>query len=359
MKVFLDESGYAGEDLINRDQPVFVLVSTILNGKECQEIYTEIFKDINKRELKHSQLSRGINGQSRIIELVKAMQDKERKVISSVAHKEYVLLTMLVEWWVEPSMRLQGIDLYDRGGNIGLCNLIYSTLLNIEGTSFLENFLGSFQEMMRKRSHEAYLTFWNDLNEHLQNCDDLVRDALTWFIGGEKDLGFDHLLSLPTKIMDIAVSTAALTVSHWRGKGQEKLEIFHDRSSRMAEEQWLWDQLVKMEIPPRLVGYDRRKMQFPLNVISTRFCDSKDYLQLQYADLIAGATAKWAEAAWNEAKKSKYTVALEEAGIAKFIFDLLWPTNKVTPEELGTDSDNAGDIVEFLARKIKISNGKS
>lgn len=358
MKLFLDESGYTGEDLINKDQPVFVLASNVLTDEECQEFFREIFKDIKTGELKHKELSKDIKGQTRIIELVKALQGKYGKVVSSVAHKEFVLLTMLVDWWVEPSMRQHGIDLYDRGGNIGLCNLIYLTLFNTEGPSFLEKHLGSFQIMMRKRTSESYRTFWNDLRGHFDNCDKLVRDTLLWFLGGEKDLGFNYLTSLPEKTMDIAVTTAMLTVSHWRDQTGEQLEVIHDMSSRMAKQKWLWDQLVGAEISPRIVGYDRRRMQFPLNVNSTQFCDSRDYLQLQYADLIAGSTAKWAEAAWNEAKRSKYTDALEEAGISKFIVDLLWPTDKVTPEELGTDSENAGNIAEFLAPKIEIPNAK-
>ena len=43
MKLFLDESGYTGEDLINVDQPWFVLASTILGDDEAKALSQDIF----------------------------------------------------------------------------------------------------------------------------------------------------------------------------------------------------------------------------------------------------------------------------------------------------------------------------
>jgi hypothetical protein len=38
---------------------------------------------------------------------------------TEVWHQELTLVTTMVDCWVEESTRLHGIDLYDRGGNIG------------------------------------------------------------------------------------------------------------------------------------------------------------------------------------------------------------------------------------------------
>jgi hypothetical protein len=38
VEVFLDEAGYTGPDLINRDQPAFVLASTILDADRCRAL---------------------------------------------------------------------------------------------------------------------------------------------------------------------------------------------------------------------------------------------------------------------------------------------------------------------------------
>jgi uncharacterized protein DUF3800 len=150
MKVFFDESGYTGEDLINKDQPVFVLASTILDDSEAKVIVQDIFKGVQAQELKHSSLKKTFSGQRRLIEFLKVLKQFADKVGTNISHKEYELVCMLVEWWVEPYCHQDGIDLYEKGANIGLSNLIYITLLNVEGKDFLQEHLGNFQKMRKE-----------------------------------------------------------------------------------------------------------------------------------------------------------------------------------------------------------------
>jgi hypothetical protein len=51
MQLFLDESGFTGEDFANRGQPVFVIASTRANEQFCRDVYSEVFKDVKAREL--------------------------------------------------------------------------------------------------------------------------------------------------------------------------------------------------------------------------------------------------------------------------------------------------------------------
>ena len=43
MDLFMDEAGYTGPDLVNRDQPVFVLASTVLTEAEARDLLTTCF----------------------------------------------------------------------------------------------------------------------------------------------------------------------------------------------------------------------------------------------------------------------------------------------------------------------------
>ena len=47
MQLYLDESGYTGEDLANRDQPIFVLAGLAVEGVE-----EKFFSEIKAAELK-------------------------------------------------------------------------------------------------------------------------------------------------------------------------------------------------------------------------------------------------------------------------------------------------------------------
>jgi hypothetical protein len=43
MDVFLDEAGYTGPDLINAEQPMYILASTIIDEKEARGQILKIY----------------------------------------------------------------------------------------------------------------------------------------------------------------------------------------------------------------------------------------------------------------------------------------------------------------------------
>lgn len=131
----------------------------ILDDSECEALHRSIFKGNKSQELKHTALVRKSNGQERILEFLRALHGRRDRVGVYVVHKEFSLITMMVDWWVEPSMKQHGYDLYHRGGHIALSNLSYVTLMNIASQSFLRHFLQKFQAMMRERTPEQYEKF--------------------------------------------------------------------------------------------------------------------------------------------------------------------------------------------------------
>lgn len=356
MKIFLDESGYTGEDLMNTEQPWFVLTSTILNDTEANALAREFFGGVQAQELKHSKLRKTERGRRRVIECIKALKNLPNKVATSIAHKNYALVSMMVEWWVEPSMRTDGVNLYENGANLGLTNLMYITMLHLQGHQFLKNDLANFQAMMRDRTLESYNTFWRTLNLHFNSAEKAAQDLLVLTLYAEKRLGFKHLLKLPEKIMDIALPTAVVSVAHWRKNSEEPSEVLHDESSSMSREKWLWDQLVGPSVEAKTFAYNGRTMMFPIGVTSTRFLRSEDYLQLQIADIVAGSTAEWCKSKSTE-QTSEYTEALEEAGVSQLIFDGLYPSKHVTPKELGTEGSDFNELLDFVSSRIIVPEG--
>src|SRR6516225_6176186 len=69
MLIYMDESGFTGEDLLHLQQPVFVHVSTCLSDEECAALAKDHFSGVQGDELKHKRLGRRPNGQSRILDL--------------------------------------------------------------------------------------------------------------------------------------------------------------------------------------------------------------------------------------------------------------------------------------------------
>lgn len=354
MEVFLDESGYTGEDLSNLEQPVFVLASTILTNEVSGEILTECFPKSRAGELKHSVLASRTRGKERIVHFIHELGRHSPEVATFVVHKQYALVTYMIDWWVEPAMRREGIDLYNRGGNIGLSNLIYYTLSSLLPDRAFYQHLTRFQTMMRMRTPRSYNEFWRPVYQAFHKATDgPLKDIFVFLLGGEKKLGFDNLLTLPRPSIDPALTCALPIIQHWHDVCKKPLTVIHDQSSAMASGMWIWEILVSKEVPKVEVGYDRRKIRFPLNVEKTRLENSKEYLQLQFADLLAGATATFGKGLLKQATDSSYAGALREAGIEEFIIGGLWPSNEVDPDMLETVGDNKGSLVEFTYELLR------
>ncbi len=353
MNIYMDESGYTGQDLTHPDQPVFVLVSTNLEDGESKEIYQDLFAQTRARELKHVQMVRTPRGRRLVVEFIKAIKEKKNRFTSCVVDKEFALLSYLVDLWVEPAMHADGIDLYDKGANIGLCNVLFMCLRTFQSPDYLRKHLIRFQRMMRERTLKSYEQFWRPMWQDFHHLKKETSNLIVLFLGSEKKLGFPYLQTLGPRSIDLALPIAMIMISHWRDQTSEPLHIFHDRSSALAKDRQLWDIVVSSKANDTVVGYDRRKVHFPLNVAGTTFVDSKNHLQVQFCDLLAGATAAWASGLAGKTAREQYCEELAEAGIEEIMIDQIWPSTSVTPDELGTGSDNAVSLTDFVSELIE------
>lgn len=332
----MDESGFTGEDLVGLSQPVFVHVATDLSREECSKLYLDLFSRMQADELKHKNLARRPSGRDRIVSFVKAIRSQKNRFTSWFAHKEFTLLTYLVDLWIEPAMHYDGVDLYKDGGNLALSNMIYYSLRSFQSETFLRGHLWRFQRMMVKRTPDAYRQFWGKLYEDYSHTDAKTRDILVFFLGAEMKLGFNHLGSIPERALDPALTSAVFTCVHWRKRTALPLHIVHDHSSQLAKDKWLWDIITSPKVDQRVVGIPGREFIYPLNVQKTEFADSRNFLQLQFCDLLAGASAVWARRFFpGQSHRSEYSEQLQDAGIEEFKIGAIWPEPEVDPEKLG------------------------
>jgi hypothetical protein len=349
----MDESGFTGEDLLQSEQPVFVHVSTSLTDEECAALIDEHFSRVQSKELKHKNLARRQSGQARILAFLNAIRGQD-KFTTWLCHKEFTLLTYLVDLWVETSMHAHGIDLYKDGGNVALSNMTYYCLRAFQSDEFLRAHLERFQRMMRSRTPQNYQHFFEKLHKDYLMVDKRTRDILVFYIGAGMDVGFDRLRAMPRRAIDPAFTTAVSTCMHWHKRTAAPLRLIHDKSSSLAKDKWLWDAITSPEIENVILGISGRELVYPLNVVETRFEDSEAYLQLQFCDLVAGAYAEWARQFMDLPHDKSYGSGLEQAGLKDsdaFNLSVIWPSPEVDPDALGmTGWTGAG--VEFLTRQL-------
>ena len=350
LTVYMDESGFTGEDLLSPEQRIFVHVSATLSDEECAALHKEYFSGTQGPELKHKNLSRRPSGQRRIVGFINAVQGLGKCTVW-VCHKEFTLLTYLVDWWVEPAMRRDGIDLYQDGGNLALCNMAYYCLRTFQTDRFLREHLRRFQRMMIRRTLKSYREFWEELYRDYHRTDKRTKDILVFFLGGEMKLGYERLREIPKRALDPAFTTAVQTCGHWRKHTDAPLSLVHDKSSSLAKDKWLWDLITSPDIEQRTIGLPGRETVYPLNVVQIEFADSRSHFQLQFCDLVAGATAARCRQFIGLSHDKNYVEQLEGAGIERLMIGAIWPQPEVDPEKLGMKGWS-GEGVDFLAEQL-------
>lgn len=350
LDIYMDESGFTGEDLLNAEQPVFVHVSTTLSDAECDALFADHFAGTQGHELKHKNLGKNPSGQARIAGFIKVLHDTG-KCTAFVCHKEFTALTYLVDLWVEPAMHQDGLDLYKDGGNLALCNMSYYCLRTFQSDRFLREHLRRFQRMMIQRTPESYLEFVRKLQKDYRQADQRTKEILTYFIGGVMKLGFGRIQTIPKRALDPALTTAVQTCSHWRQTTDTKLRLIHDQSSSLAKDRWLWDMITSPDMEQKTIGIPGRETVYPLNVAETAFADSRSHRQLQFCDLIAGATAAWCRQFLGLSHDAQYVARLGEAGIEGLRIGGIWPQAAVDPETLGMQGWS-GENIDFMAEQL-------
>jgi len=346
-RLYIDECGNTGEDLLNEDQPVFVLASAFLSEDQCLELKQKFFSKIKAKELKHKSLSKYPSQQNMIIDFLKEIAKESDSVKFSIAHKRYVLTTKIVDVVIEPMMFEDGVDFYLDGLNIAFSNMLYLLGHQKSDKSFFDTLLCTFQKLMIERTYPAYESFFRPLFEtkFSKNLEEFIFPLKLH----HHRYGPDFLHTLPEKPLEIAFAEAFVLVAKWSQCITGNFTLIHDQSSTMAKNKKAWDKVLHPDVPPTIVGYDKKLMTFPIRGEKTDFENSKDFAGLQLVDILAGAMARCMR--WNvtgRADDDNYAKELSTFLPESFGGHILWPTSNVTPEDLGTLGPKVGDAIQHF-----------
>jgi hypothetical protein len=351
VELFLDESGYTGPDLISEEQPVFTLASTNVGEIEASNLLAACF-GVRQGEIKFANLVKSARGQRQIIEFLRAFDPSRGNCAFYSFHKQFVLCAYLIDFWLEPMMHEDGVNLYERGGNIALNNVTYLTLGTCLGPDGRRELLRQFQVMTRDRTRFAFENFWDSMEKAIREHD-LIRQAVGALPVARERLGYGHLLGLPGGMLDLGDYGLLETVQHWRTKlPAAEFSLIHDESKFLQKQREFWESVLDSKNPPGVVGQDRRKIEFPLPVEELHLKDSKNHPQLQVADLIASAGRAHANGLVARVT-DPFLEDLWNAGLSKAFDGGVWPTAQVRPEELETEGPVYGDAAEFISRIAK------
>lgn len=351
MTIYCDEAGNSGQNLLDKDQPVYVFASINYDEDEARSILNSIqssaseihFNKLRKYRKFHSQIQSCLNHELISYERIKILY----------YDKKFALCAHLVDQLAEPVFYHKNIPFFDHRFNIKYANTIYYLCTYDQRKEKFMNILVLFQNLIRKHDEKAIQEFYDYLRILYKQVPKWQKNVLEYFILSELHIK-SIIESLRIYTIDLALPSFTLMSDIWHKQINEKLDIYHDDSKQIEFWREYIDYLTEeMGNGKTEVGYDERKMFFPLQINSLNLVSSKDVLQIQLADLIASSFAHFA--------KNKVINNTEDQ-LASIIAKTKLGNIEVHPlgfseEDLKADfnfskDENAIDHLDFLAEKF-------
>ncbi len=350
MKIYFDEAGNSGQNLLDPNQPIFVIASINFTEDEAKKILNPI--QTASEEFHFVRLKKYHKNQQQIIEVLnhKLITSKRVKII--YYDKRFGLIAHLVDQLIETSFYHKGLDLYKKGLNLTYSNSIYSYGKDVWNKDLNEMFLTNFQNMIREKSKESIEIFYSTAKQLQNSVEKNHKKILQPVIDSEEYIE-SILNSIKKYSIDLTLPSITRLADLWYKETNEALEIVHDDSKQVE----FWKNLIyfmsnmlgteKVE-----VGYDYRKMTYPLSIDSVELEASKDVIQIQLADLIASSLAYCVKKIHiDKTLDDEFANEILKSKIANIKSYPIMPSDKLTPKQLGTEDDRGINPLDYLASK--------
>ena len=279
MKIYCDESGYTGADLLEKNQPYFVFSGVTLGADDIQNIKELIYSNYPVQgEVKGRNLIQNDKGKN-AIRLLFESYSKNAKIIYH--DKKFALACKIFEYGIEPNLKSNYLA-YESGFHKYIANGLYAyfnlSLDNAEHIfkAFLDTLRGDSKISLFDIDHldSHFLIWWifeiikfdpqkfyNEINEDGKVSPLLLDLTTTSLLGILSEYGKTEL--------EIEVYCDASNIY----KNNSILELLNKIGSRGERKSFLGD----------LIGY---KLKEDINIVK-----SKQDFGIQIADLFASTTA--------------------------------------------------------------------
>lgn len=342
-KIFIDESGYTGYDLLNIQQPFQGASSLLIDENDAKKLIDEYFPKIKSNELKHRDLSRRKNNWKSLLDIQKVVLD-EYMGFTYICDKKYLLTLMFLDSCVEPFFYDQNIDFYQDGQNYALASLIYYTAPTFWGANNYEEILYLFQKAEKSKSdiaiqaliEKAKLLMGKELSENLMplsmEYDNCIREIKNSHFN--TDAAFVVLFSL---------------ISHIEKHMTNKYEIVHDTSNNLLRYNNLINWFITLDTDKKFIHTKITSMKFPFKLSAVSQQDSCQSCGVQLADVLIGGMVEHCKAEAGLVEKNKYNQSVMELyGDLNILH--LFPEIDIEESKHFRSGNQASEFIEFISK---------
>lgn len=343
--LYLDESGYTGFDLLNKQQPFQGASSVLIREEDAKSLIQEYFPKLQSKELKHRSLSRRKNNWDKLLEFQKIILD-EYMGITYVCNKRYLLILMFLDSCVEPFFYDQNINFFQNGQNYSLASLLYYAAPKYWGDKNFEDLLFLFQQAEKSKSdisvslltEKAKTLIGRKLSENLyplamryKSCIDEIKNNKS-----STDAAFIVLVSLITHIEKFL---------------NDKYKIIHDESKNLSNYNAIIKNLISHTAKQSFYATKLTTLNFPLKLSDVSQEKSHLSYGVQLADVLIGGVIEFCTSSAGLVDKNNYNQRILELYSDHNIIHLLPSINFEEDKDFRCGTQGY-DIVEYMAKNF-------
>ena len=150
----IDESGYTGFDLLNRDQRFQGAAAIAIENDDAERLIKEHFPRLQATELKYGALSRRPGNHPRLLALLTDLL-RDYKSVTYVCDKRFLLILMFCDYAVEPWYYERGFNFYEDGQNYAMASLVAKVGPTLFGEAEFGAMLAAFQRAVKEKTPQA------------------------------------------------------------------------------------------------------------------------------------------------------------------------------------------------------------
>lgn len=288
-EIYCDESGFTGNDLLNKSQPYFTYASIAIRNEEAKAFVKQLISDFNIQggELKGQRLLKYNKGKKTI---TKILENYHNKIQVSVFHKTYNLACKFFEYIFEPVIQKNNLLFYKIGFHKFISNILY---LELKARSqYAEDIFDEFEKFIR-RFDISELRFLSS-SIVLPNISPILDDIKSFYLYNQRAIieEIDSLRSYGVGKWALDLTDTALfnQLAEW-GLRFDQLDVYCDKSDPLEHKKEMFMVMINREEKLYNTLLDKtRPLTFNL-VREIQFVDSKSFPGIQIADTIAATFA--------------------------------------------------------------------
>ncbi|MBX2968282.1 MAG: DUF3800 domain-containing protein [Cyclobacteriaceae bacterium] len=348
-KVYFDESGNSGENLLDADQPIYCIASLNMPDENVDLLLSRI--ESKGTELHFKNLKKSNKYQKQILEILNHDSIQTANIKYYTVNKEFAVVGHIVDRLIEPVVYDTGEDLYRNKVNLQLTNLIYHFGNYVWNQHLYKILLLSFQEMARKQTEDSIKNFYTLTTELKEQTNkesviiDLIlasRAQIDTILKGLHKYAIDLSLPLFIEICD-----------NWGRQFNQAFDIIHDDSKQIS----FWSKAIEFYsntnyMIPQEVGFNDRKIKFPLNINSLSFMKSENSRHIQLADIITSSVTYAVKVIYTQRNpKDEFANNIYKSRLMNIESNLMWPSLDHKPTVTPDDEINILDYLVQAAEK--------